>query len=251
MQAIERDLVRWRRGKWLVMVLFIFGLQIALFVWASQKDVQKRAVYPSEPTIRLATAANELKRGSLEMENPFLFAAASRHGFSGEAWLRTSEWPLPQVGRRVEPNYLGLAEARKVNRDQAADQAFTLLATRRTGAELPRPEEPARNGMRFSELRVEGFDGRTLAAPLALPVQYHTDVLSSTVVEAIVGRDGLVISARIIENSGSPKADGDALALARKARFTPVNIGENIPVVGKLIFEWFALSLSHTNSVTR
>jgi TonB family protein len=90
-----------------------------------------------------------------------------------------------------------------------------------------------------------------LAAPLTLPVQYHTDVLSSTVVEAMVGRDGLVISARVIENSGSARADAEALGLARKARFSPVNTAENVPVVGKLIFEWFALSLSHTNSVTR
>jgi TonB family protein len=86
---------------------------------------------------------------------------------------------------------------------------------------------------------------------LALPVQYHGDVLSSTVVEAMVGRDGLVISARVINNSGSGRADADALALARRARFNPVNSAENVPVVGKLIFEWFALSLADTNSVKR
>jgi hypothetical protein len=251
MQAIERDLVRWRRGKWLAVVVFIFALQIGLFVWASQKDVQKRAVYPSEPRISFGSPARVLKQGSLELENPFLFAAASRQGFSGEAWLRAPSWPLPKVGRPLEPDYLELAEAREVNRQQDGNQGFALVPARRTGAQLPQPEEPTQSAIRSSELRLDGFHGRTLVAPLVLPVQYHTDVLSSTVVEAMIGRDGFVISARIIENSGSAKADAEALALARRARLNPVNIGENVAVVGKLIFEWFALSLSHTNSVVR
>ena len=251
MQAIERDLVRWRRGKWLAVVVFIFALQIGLFVWASQKGVQKRAVYPSEPRISFGAPATVLKRGFLEMENPFLFAAASRQGFSGEAWLRAPEWPLPKVGRPVEPDYLELGEAREVNRELDGNRSFALVPARRTGAQLPQPEESHQSAVRSSELRLEGFPGRTLATPLALPVQYHTDVLASTVVEAMVGRDGFVISARIIENSGSAKADAEALALTSRARLTPVNIGENVPVVGELIFEWFALNLGHTNSVVR
>ena len=251
MQAIERDLVRWGRGKWLAAVLSIFALQIGLFIWASQKEVQKRAIYPSEPKISFAASANVLKRGFFEMENPFLFAAASSQGFSGEAWLRAPAWRLPTVGRRVAPNYLASADARKITQQQDADQSFALVATRRTSAQLPAPKEPAQVGKPSSELRLEGFNRRTLAAPLALPVQYHSDVLSSTVVEATIGRDGLVISARIIENSGSAQADAEALALARSARFQPVNTAESVAVVGKLIFEWFALSLSHTNSVTR
>ena len=250
MQLIERDLVRWRGAKWLVTIVMIFGLQVGLFIWASQKEIKTRSVYPAEPKVSFAARSN-FHGGSFEMENPFLFAAASRHGFSGEAWLRPPEWPLPQVGRPAKPAYLALAEARKVNRDQNADQSFALVPALRTTAQLPQPEEPVQKGIRSSELLLDGFNGRALAAPLVLPVQYHSDVLSSTVVEAMVGRDGLVISARIVENSGSARADAEALALARKARFNPVNIGENVPVVGKLIFEWFALSLSHTNSVTR
>jgi TonB family protein len=86
---------------------------------------------------------------------------------------------------------------------------------------------------------------------MTLPLQYHNDVLSPTVVEAMIDRDGLVISARLIENSGSPKADAEALALARRARFAPSRSGENIPDSGKLIFEWFALNLGDTNNVKR
>lgn len=249
MQAIERDLVRWQRAKWLAVIATVFVLQLGLFIWASQKELQTRVVYPAEPRITFATPENA--RLSPEIENPFLFAAASHHGFSGEAWLRPPEWPLPKVGRSIEPNYLELAEADKVIPEHNAVQNFTLASARRTGAQLPPPSEPAQDTPRSSELRLENFSGRTLVTPLALPVQYHGDVLSSTVVEAMVGRDGLVISARVINNSGSGRADADALALARRARFNPVNSAENVPVVGKLIFEWFALSLADTNSVKR
>jgi TonB family protein len=250
MEIIEKDLVRWRSAKWVVTIAMIFGLQVGLFIWASQKEIKTRSVYPTEPKVSFAGRAN-FSGGSFEMEDPFLFAAASRRGFSGEAWLRSPEWPLPQVGRPAKPAYLALAEARKVNREENAEQSFALVPALRTTSQLPQPEEQAQKEMRSSELLLEGFNGRTLSAPLRLPVQYHSDVLSSSVVEAMVGRDGLVISARIIESSGSARADAEGLALARKARFNPVNIGENVPVVGKLIFEWFALSLSHTNSVTR
>jgi TonB family protein len=86
---------------------------------------------------------------------------------------------------------------------------------------------------------------------MIVPLQHHNDVLSPTVVEAMIDRDGLVISARLIENSGSAKADADAMALARRARFAPKNSGEYIPDSGKLIFEWFALNLGDTNNVKR
>ena len=250
MEIIERDLVRWRGAKWVMTIFMIFAVQIGLFIWTSQKEIRIRSVYPAEPEVSF-TARTNLQGGLLEMENPFLFAAASRRGFSGEAWLREAEWPLPAVGRPVKLGYLELAEARKVGAEKDADESFAFTAARRATAQLPRPEESAQKQMGSSELRLDGFNGRTLAAPLALPVQYHTDVLSSTVVQAMVGGDGLVISARVIENSGSPRADAEALALTRKVRFNPANIDENVPVVGELIFEWFALSLSHTNSVTR
>ena len=82
---------------------------------------------------------------------------------------------------------------------------------------------------------------------LAIPPQFHTDVLSNTVVEALVSADGLVISSRVVENSGSARADADALALTRSARFTPRSGEDLAPDRGKLIFQWYALGLSATN----
>jgi TonB family protein len=117
---------------------------------------------------------------------------------------------------------------------------------------LPPIESSAREKpKRESKLELSGFSERRLSTPLPLPVQFHSDVLDETIVEAMVGRDGFVISARIVENSGSTRVDQEALALSKRARFSPAKSKENVPEVGKLIFRWHTLHLSDTNNVKR
>lgn len=251
MQEIERDLVRWHRGKWIAVIAFIFLAQVGLIIWGSQRRVRERRIYPSEPRVALAPSLKELDREWLALENPFLFASASWKGFSEEAWLRQPKWEMPTPTVRSSPKFLQLAEARELNSRHDANRSFSLRARRRATAVLPEPAPPSSQPRHTSELRLAGFGDRGLAAPLPLPVQHHSDVLSSTVVEALVDRDGLVITARVIENSGSARADADALALARRARFAPVRLADNVAEAGKLIFEWFALHLSDTNNVER
>jgi TonB family protein len=250
-QKIDRDLVRWRRGKWIAVIATIFALQLGMFIWASQKQAGARAVYPAEPKVAFAPAPGALDHEWLEMENPFLFASASRKGFSGEAWLRQPKWTVPEPRQRTEPAFLQLRYAREFNPTPDAARSFEAIQRHRTTTVFPPPDIPPSSRTQASELRLGGFQGRALAVPVPLPAQYHSDVLSSSVVEAMIDRDGLVISARVIENSGSAKADSDALALTRRARFTPLKSDENVPEVGKLIFEWFALELGHTNNVKR
>jgi hypothetical protein len=247
-QVIERDLVRWRRGKWVAVIGVVFAVQVGLLIWGSQKQMAARESYPTEPKVAFATGG--INREWLEMENPFLFAAASRNGFSGEAWLRQPKWQAPEPRRRDEPKFLQVAQAQKIEPRAQEEQAFALVQRHRVSAALPEPPE-APVAAPESKLKLTAFGGRTLAAPMVLPLQHHNDVLSPTVVEAMIDGDGLVISARLIENSGSAKADVDAMALARRARFAPARKGENIPDSGKLIFEWFALNLGDTNNVKR
>lgn len=248
---IEKDLVRWRRGKWLSAVLFVFAIQLALMLWASQKPFSPRQIYPGEPKVAIAEPEREPNREWLEQENPFLFAGASRNGFSGEAWLRKPDWTVPTPNLQSQPEFLRAKEARKITyaSDVNREFDFALARHRRPSLPLPLLEKEARK--QESELVLTGFNERKLAAPLAIPVQFHTDVLASTVVEAMIDRDGLVISARLMKPSGSTKADSEALALTGRVRFTPSRSGENIPDVGKLIFEWFTLHLSDTNNLNR
>lgn len=252
MLEIEKDLVRWKRGKWIAVTAFVFVLQVGLMIWGSQKRLTERTVYPAEPKVVFAPPAGKLNRDWLELENPFLFAAASGNGFSGEAWLRKPEWEVPEPKRRMAPAFLQLADARKVKGSQERLPEFAFARQRRATAVLPKLEISTREETkRQSELELAGFSGRELATPLPLPMQFHSDVLDETIVEAIVGRDGLVISARLLENCGSARVDHEALALAKRARFLPAKSKENVLEVGKLIFRWHTLHLSDTNNVKR
>ncbi len=249
MNGIERDLIRWNRGKWLAAVGVVFGVQIAVLVWGS-RGVESRSVYPAEPQLSFGERQDEGWAAD-DVENPFLFASASWNGFSGEAWLRKPDWEPPALLRPVRERYLGMEETGDLMRSEAGERNFTLVERRRPRAVFAFPEAPPRADGRKSELKLEGFANRPLVAGIALPEQFHSDVLEDSVVEVLLGRDGLVISARVIENSGSPKADADALGLAKEARFAPVKNGEESPVIGKLIFSWFALNLGDTNNVKR
>ena len=226
-------------------------MQLALIIGASQKRIRAREVYPDEPKVAFLEKNTRIAAPWVEVENPFLFASASWNGFSGAAWLRQPHWTLPEPGTRTVRQFLQYDETGHNSANQEAEQSFAFLQRRRPSAIYPEPPLPPEKSEPASELKLAGFKGRSLAAPLPLPVQYHSDVLSFSIVEAMIDRDGLVISARVIDNSGSAKADADALSLARRARFTPSKSGENVPQVGKLIFEWFALDLTHTNNVKR
>jgi TonB family protein len=248
---IEKDLVRWKRGKWIAVIAFVFVLQVGLMIWGSQKRLAERVVYPAEPKVAFAPAAGKVNREWLELENPFLFAAASGNGFSGEAWLRKPEWEVPEPKSRIAPAFLQLAEARKIKGAEERLPEFAFARQRRATAVLPQEVSPREEPKRQSELELGGFSGRGLATPLPLPVQFHSDILNETIVEAIVGRDGLVISARILENCGLARVDQEALELAKRARFLSAKSRENVPEVGKLIFRWHTLHLSDTNNVKR
>lgn len=248
---IEKDLVRWRRGKWIAVIAVVFFIQLGFFIAASQRVSPVRNVYPAEPQLALASPEQDFNREWLQLENPFLFAAASSNGFSGEAWLRQPAWQIPEPRKRTGPDYLQLAEAKKIETRRDGPPEFSFTEKPPVAVQLAAPSLQPSQPFQSSILLLEGFSTRRLINPLPIPSQYHSDVLSSTVVETLVGRDGLVISARIIDGSGSARADADALSLARRARFTPAKAAQNLPEVGKLIFQWFTLNLNDTNNVKR
>ena len=246
MAEINRDLVRWKRGKWIVVTAVVFGLQLGLIVAGSQKGTTVREDYPDEP--RIAMEKGISTEWARWLEDPFLFASAGGNGFSAAAWLQTPEWTAPEIGRPVPVRYLNFAEGEKITDEEVASQPFAFVRRSKTEPVFPVPEERVASPGE-SRVRVAGLEARELLNPPELPVQYHNDVLLPTVVETLVGPDGLVISAVVIENSGSAKADAEALAAARAARFSPNPGAKRTPEVGKLIFEWIALDLSQTNGV--
>jgi hypothetical protein len=203
---------------------------------------------------------NESITELLSLEDPMLFASPRAKGFSGSAWMRKSEWQAPVFGELPEPVFLGFAEAQSVlpkspthEPRAAAIPSLSHPAPRAmlAGEGGSVPEGSAGN----SRVIATGFQSVQLAEPLKAPVQLFNDVVTPTVLEVVVAPDGLVVSARVQEMSGSKQADSDALSIARGARFRRLDKdftpGSGRLEIGKLIFEWHALDLSQTNAVKR
>jgi hypothetical protein len=248
---LERDLIRWSRGKWVAVAGVVAVIQLGLLYSASRQPPRARPVYPRAPALAFAEEASAFASAPVELENPFLFAAADWDGFSGSAWLWEPQWTAPETSRRVPVRFLTFAEGEALRKAPWAEDALPIAGHRRPRTALWEPIFPESKRDERSRLLVEGFAGRRLATPLSLPVQYHNDAVTRSVVEAMIDADGLVISAVILERSGSVKADGDALALSKQARFSPGKGNSRMPELGKLIFEWFALDLADTNNVRR
>src|SRR5207245_953211 len=103
-------------------------------------------------------------------------------------------------------------------------------------------------------LQVEGeLADRLLVSSVTLPSWPHTDILTSSVVQVLVDRDGNAVSASLSSSSGLKEADKKALDAARAIRYQPIGAnGTNQPPVatlnwGKLIFNWHTIPLPATN----
>jgi TonB family protein len=111
------------------------------------------------------------------------------------------------------------------------------------------PNEPV---AQVSRLRFEGeLARRRLLKPPALKSWPHPDILSNSVVEAIVDADGFVFSSVLLHSSGSREADDYAMKIAAAAQFEPARRrgsrtggSEDSVTVGKLTFEWHTLPIS-------
>lgn len=249
MSEINKDCVRWTRQKWALVIVFVLMLHILPLLWLST-PVMARTIYPKTPQFSLG---EPLSPPAEMKESAYLFAAATKHGFSGEAWLVKPEQPLVAGEILPKPAFISFREARGLTTEPRLELAHLSLPFRAA----PGPERVDSSSTPLkSTVEIDGdLAGRGLASPIELPVQYNNDVIGSSVVEVGAMPDGLVISARLISSSRLKKADQDALALARAARFQPLVSGseqspENL-AWGKLIFRWVALDFSTTNTVVR
>ena len=247
---IERDLVRWGKRKWSAIIVFILGLHLGLIYWAG-RPTEARRVYPKLPQFSFATEAGPA--GTAPAENPLLFASAQWNGFSGSGWMQEPEMPNPVPEVLPPPRLLSHDRARDILPSPALPSRSYQIPYRIPPPSLVPGPAPAEGASTYV---IEGnLEARGLAAPLELPPQRHNDVIGSSVVQVGVDPDGTVLSARLIASSGFRQADADALAIARQARFKPAgpargSEGPNLDW-GKLIFHWFALELSSTNTLKR
>lgn len=251
----------WPRRRWCIVAAFVFAVQLGLIFGLSDKKVVQQRRRGSTPALELVrSTAAEL----LSLSDPTLFALPHRQGFSGLAWLAIPQPPTASFEWSEEPQWLKLSVgelgAAFKGAGSTTDLNSPLTPTRPEPAptiaeagRLPAAREKSR-------LRLEdGLAARRLIVPIELPPEQHTDLLTDSVVQIVVDSEGRPISVPVLlASSGSPKADQDALHLARTARFNAIANGGPGSVArplarltwGRMIFQWQTLPLPETNSVS-
>lgn len=252
MSAIELDLVRWSPRRWWLTIALFFVLQTAVIFWIS-------ALAPAPPAPRAVpavrpfdpAAAPEAIRQYLDAESPFLFSSADWRGFSGPGWLRPPPMRYEPPEASAPPSPLSFALPGLAAPVSAAPrQVPSLLAARPDPVRLLGAAPPSAS----SWLLTGPLRDLPLLAGLEPPSQRHSELVGSSRVEIGVGPEGLVVSSRLVESSGLPRADQEALGLARGLRFG-AKPGERRfgPAVtwGELHIQWHTLSLEGTNAPAR
>jgi len=246
--VVAQDSPTWSRIRWVLLILAMFGIHLGLVFFLSRQQDGLEPKRSDAGSFRLVagTPQEALVSRGLSLLNPALFGSASGQTFSGLAWIRhpTLEFQLPSWTE--PPAYLQLPEkvwfSPPAPDSAAPENSFAeKLAPLTT---LPKLDHlPPRSQLFIDQLP----GGRPLVYAAEITVQPHTDILSSSLVEAAVDTHGAVISARLLSRSGSKKADEDALATSRLVRFRPVYPSDypsgKSPSVDCAIlrFQWFTV----------
>jgi hypothetical protein len=246
------------RRWWLFAALVLAG-QLAAIYWLSDQSRPVIRRPAPAPTITLVQP-NEL----FALHDPTIFALPHARSFSGKAWqilpalpYRPFEWAAPLEWMPLPANQLGegLARFLQTNRSETL-RALELPQPALIDPEVPdTPVFPQR-----SSVRVDGaLRTRRLLTPFAPSSWAHSDLLTNTVVDLIVGLDGIPVSCELRPpGSGLLLADQQALALARRAKFESfVTKGPrrntNAPPVstlmrGSLVFSWRTLPTTNSTA---
>lgn len=249
----------WSVGRWATGIALVFGGQMGLIFWLSiPQHVEARRVPGPPPSLQLAAKGS---REMLALKDPTLFALPHRESFSGPAWFMESNltfepfvWTEAPRWQGLDSNELGAAFSKVIE-----SQPAMLPLPPRSSVEEPRlPELPFPSPFPTqSSLRLTGaLARRSLSTPLQLRSWEHTDILTNSVVQVLLGQDGRPLSCKLLPpGSGLSIADAEALTLARSARFQPASHeGPGYQpkpsdglAVGEMIFQWNTLLVPDTN----
>ena len=253
----------WSRQRWIVLCALVLAAHVGVTLWLREPPRKERP--RTTPIIVHLALTPQLHDRLVELptlSDPTLFGLPNENSFSGVAWSkftplpqRLSEWSEP-------PNWL----TQRVDRLGRAFSQFAATTARSSYliADKPLPAvtaldvvTPAAAVETQSVLRFDAnLAKRRLINPVTLRTQSHSDILTNSVVQVIVDQNGIVVSRRLLAECGSERADQDALAIAGAMRFEPLHrrVDANSerqplqPTIGKLTFEWRAVSLSATNA---
>lgn len=236
-----------RRWSWWLWTLVLFAGQIAILFWLGDRGAVPKRKLTAAPLLRLAgQEPSEL----LRLTDPTLFARPHWDSFSGAAWLNVPPAP-PRPAEPAEPplllalpdDRLGAAfnDFMRTNKLEVADSLWPVVPDLTSPPPAPLVFAPDSSSYHLED----GLEHRRLLSALKPPVLEHTDILSNSIVQLVVDEEGRPLSVTLLAGSGLVTADSNALALARAARFEPLNTGgpDHRPGPsrlswGKLIFDW-------------
>ncbi|HUD46547.1 MAG TPA: hypothetical protein VMR33_06940 [Candidatus Baltobacteraceae bacterium] len=236
----------WTRGRFLGIVAMFFVLQAGLIALFGARSVRPAAAPPPSTQFRAVAASmsEEQLRRLFFASDPAVFPLPNPHGFSGRAWM---DQPPPQyhsTNQLEPPLWLALDAVRlgtgPADLDNASGAAPLSLP------QLPIPQaDPLPVFLSpviiptQSVFRIQGeLAARLLGPPPALNAWPSTTkkLLTNTVVQIAVNQAGDVMAARLLTRSGSPDADGDAVAKAWALRFQPS--ADALTLWAQAVFRW-------------
>ncbi len=258
--SIEED--NWPRRRWLAVIGLVMLGQVGLIFWLARHHPTVAQPVITSPTVNLTTA-NIMEQSGLG--DPTQFVLPNRKGFSGGAWLRMPalEYDPPQWTESPRPLELSAQQLASEFEDfggRHSSYTFELASPPEPQLDpiVPLPDLPYQ-----STLTVEGgLEQRPLLSKFLLDSWAAPEILSNSVVQVGVQRDGTVFSAVLL---GGPKdskegraADAAALSLASAARFQPLpadhfdhhTSSDSDLQWGRLVFHWRTVAPPPTNSIT-
>ncbi len=236
--------VRWSRGRWWMVIGFLFLIQIGVLLLISER-LSDAPPQNKKTRFRLLTTVIDDHQifSELLATDPSVFVMANRHGFSGGAWLRMpshnyepSDWADSDRWLDVDVEQLGTVFT---NLLRSTDGGSFKIAEKIPPAFLiEEPIQRAPTASRFTLGRT--LMRRRLIEPPALPSFALNDVLKESVVQVGVDGRGNVVSARLLAKCGWAPADQAALSISRNLSFKPMNSGDEAKrlVWGNISYQW-------------
>jgi len=261
MNGSESETLAWSRGRWWGAFLLVMFAQVGLiFCLSNRKPLSSREVDLTTTFHLVVDAPSGCAIAEwLTIEDPALFALPDVRAFSGLAWMiapalshQSVDWTEPPRWLSLPVNELGLVFTEFVRTNVIGPR---VLADR-LAPQTDRMAVPALPLTSRSRLRLEGeLAGRELLAPLELPSIPSAEILTDTVVQVSVSRQGVPFAPVLLSSSGSVDADRQALEQVKTIRFRPLADGSGILPrgqitfsLGQIIFQWHTLEMRATNA---
>jgi hypothetical protein len=226
------------RKRWLVIVFFI-GLQLLMIVWLSERAPLHPRKAAAHPAILLAAhAQNDI----LPLTDPTLFPSTHPDGFSGLAWLNVAPHgylpretgAAPQL-LSIEPDGFGdiVGSLPNVKTPITLGPIGWIAQISTLSDAAPVAAFPTNSVVTLSR----GTTARGLLSVPPLKSWPCDDVLPPSVVQVLIDKRGVPISAVLLTTCGFKPADVYAVDMARTALFEPASDTAS----GSLVFHWHTL----------